>query len=305
VTLQDYITQIEELVHDVSGVDWSTSEMTSYVNAARKRTALDLHNVRTLIQNATIIPGQVTPLGGTPVALGEQYPLNGGVCGGAITNVGSGYTSVPTVNIGAPPAGGTQATAIAVVTNQTVTQIQMTNWGAGYTAVPSMTITGGGGASAAATALAMTKAFDWASISVLNGNLRYMLSWVPFTWFQAFMRAYTLQFRPPAVWTIHDGANKIFLYPIPDQSYPVDIDQIILPDDLVAVTDVDTQVIPPEDDCVQYYGAYKALLKLQNFEQAEYYKKTYDARVNAMQVGRQTRRIISPYRTFYRRTARL
>jgi hypothetical protein len=56
---------------------------------------------------------------------------------------------------------------------------------------------------------------------------------------------------------------------------------------------------------VQYYAAYKALLKLQNFEQAKFYIDTYGARVGAMQVGRQTRRIISPYRTFYRRTARL
>jgi hypothetical protein len=296
VTLQDYITQVQELVHDISAVDYTTAEMTSYVNSARKRTALDLHNVRQLLLGATIIPQQ------------EQYPINGVVVGGTVVVGGAGYTN-PTVSISAPPAGGVQATAIAIVTGGAVTQIQMTNWGSGYVSASgssiTMSIVGANTSPATVTPLTMTKVFDWASVSILNGNLRYTASWLPFTWFQAFCRAYVLQQRPPAVWTIHDGAQKAFFYPIPDQSYPVDLDVVALPDDLVNLTDIDIQVVPPCDDCVQYYGAYKALLKLQNFEQAEYFKKTYGQRVQDMQVGRQTRRIISPYRTFYRRTARL
>jgi hypothetical protein len=299
VQLQDYTLQVQELVHDLAGVDYSPTELTAYVNAGRTRTALDLHCVRRLIQNATIIPGQ------------EQYPLFGAVVGGAIVGGGSGYTSVspPTVTIGPPPAGGTQATAVAVVDpagSGAITQIVMTNWGGGYVAVPTMTIAAPGvGVTATATALATINVFDWNSISLLNGNLRYTLSWLPFTPFQAFCRAYTTQLRPSAVWSEIQEANIVFLFPIPDQVYPVDIDCLLIPTDLVSATDVDTQVIPPSADCVQWYAAHKALLKLQNFAQAEVMQKKYDQRVRDMIVQRQDRRIISVYRNWFRRMQRL
>lgn len=63
-----------------------------------------------------------------------------------ITNYGSGYTSVPSVTIGAPPAGGTQATAQAIVqwisgdVLGRVVNIEITNPGSGYTSQPSVTI---------------------------------------------------------------------------------------------------------------------------------------------------------------------
>ena len=57
-----------------------------------------------------------------------------------ITNGGSGYTLIPTVEIDAPPTGGTQAIATASITNGVVTSITLTNAGAGYTSIPNVTI---------------------------------------------------------------------------------------------------------------------------------------------------------------------
>lgn len=63
-----------------------------------------------------------------------------------ITNYGSGYTTVPAITISAPPAGGTQATAQAVVQWLSgdilgrVVCIKITNPGSGYTSAPSVTI---------------------------------------------------------------------------------------------------------------------------------------------------------------------
>lgn len=68
-----------------------------------------------------------------------------------ITNGGSGYTLIPTVEIDAPPTGGTQATAVITVAdsennivsglqNGVVTSITLTNAGAGYTSIPNVTI---------------------------------------------------------------------------------------------------------------------------------------------------------------------
>tara|TARA_Y100001956_G_scaffold20443_1_gene20067 strand:- start:1105 stop:2499 length:1395 start_codon:yes stop_codon:yes gene_type:complete len=73
-----------------------------------------------------------------------------------LTNDGSGFTSVPTISISAPPAGGTQATAVGVLTTRNLVTslefIYLTHAGAGYgSTAPIITISGGGGTGAAAT----------------------------------------------------------------------------------------------------------------------------------------------------------
>jgi len=58
-----------------------------------------------------------------------------------ITFAGVGYGSTPTVGITTAPAGGTNATAVAVIdVNNTVSAIRYTNAGAGYTLAPNVTI---------------------------------------------------------------------------------------------------------------------------------------------------------------------
>ena len=61
-----------------------------------------------------------------------------------VTTQGSGYTTAPAVTIPAPPAGGTQATAVAVlgtgVNAGKVVSITITNPGSGYNTNPSVTI---------------------------------------------------------------------------------------------------------------------------------------------------------------------
>ena len=60
---------------------------------------------------------------------------------GVVGTAGSGYTTAPTVTLSAPPAGGTQATASASISNGVVTSINISNRGLGYTEVPTVTIT--------------------------------------------------------------------------------------------------------------------------------------------------------------------
>ena len=73
-----------------------------------------------------------------------------------LNNDGSGYTSAPTITVSAPPAGGTQATAVGVLTTRNqVTSLQaiyLSHAGVGYgNTAPIITISGGGGTGAAAT----------------------------------------------------------------------------------------------------------------------------------------------------------
>lgn len=84
----------------------------------------------------------------------------------AVLNGGSGYTSTPTVTIGAPTSG-TTATATAVISNGKIVRIDITNSGSGYTSNPSVVITGTG---TGASALAITEA-----IFTINAN-------VPINW---------------------------------------------------------------------------------------------------------------------------
>jgi hypothetical protein len=296
--LSDYITQVQELVHDTASIDYTTAEMTNYVNNARNRVAMDFHNVRYLFQNASLISGQ------------EQYPIFGGICGCTIVNGGSNYSPTPTITIAAPGGSGSTASAKAVVTNGVITAVQMTSYGSGYALTtanpngPVVMVTDGTGAGAALMAMVENNIFDIASFSVLWGLQRYTMGWLPFTQFEAFCRANPTLRRQPAVWSTHTEQNIFFVYPIPDQVYPIDIDAIGLPFPLVNPADVDSQIIPPVNDCIQFYAAYLALLKLQNFEQAKYYEDKYDKRAKEIQLQRQDRRIPNIYRNAWRRINR-
>lgn len=81
-------------------------------------------------------------------------PFNGVVTAINITAGGTGYTSAPKITIDAPPAGGTQATATATLSDGVVTAIKIDAGGSGYTSAPTVTITAppSGGTQATATA---------------------------------------------------------------------------------------------------------------------------------------------------------
>ena len=73
-----------------------------------------------------------------------------------LNNDGSGYTSVPTITVSAPPGAGTTATAVGVLTTRnqvtSLEYIYLTHAGVGYgNTAPIITISGGGGTGAAAT----------------------------------------------------------------------------------------------------------------------------------------------------------
>ena len=91
-----------------------------------------------------------------------------------ITNSGTGYTTVPTVQISAPNnANGVNALATAVISSGSITSIVMTEAGTGYTSAPTVTITGGSGTNATAIAGIITFATGTVSVTVTNGGSGY------------------------------------------------------------------------------------------------------------------------------------
>ena len=106
----------------------------------------------------------------------------------SLTNDGYGYTQVPTVSISTAPAGGTNATAVAITTAinnvYSVKEILLTNSGAGYTSIPTVsivsvgqTITGVGyttyGVGAAATATLVTSSAGIGEVTITSGGSGY------------------------------------------------------------------------------------------------------------------------------------
>jgi len=86
-----------------------------------------------------------------------------------IVSGGSGYTTEPSVTIGAPQtAGGVQALASAFIFNGSVVNIAINNPGSGYTSPPSVTITGGNGGGATATSVLDTVDYELD----INGAIR-------------------------------------------------------------------------------------------------------------------------------------
>ena len=101
---------------------------------------------------------------------------------------GYDYTQTPTVSISTAPAGGVNATAVAITTNvsniYSVKEILLTNPGAGYTETPTVTIvsatttqtngvTTTHGVGAAATALLVTSGAGIGTITITDGGSGY------------------------------------------------------------------------------------------------------------------------------------
>jgi hypothetical protein len=297
-----YISQIRSLIHDLQAVDWTDSELLTIVNSARQRVALDAHCVRTFFQGLNVVPNV------------EQYPISGGCGGSTMTNLGSGYPlasvgPAPVVTISAPSGGGTTATAIAILgpVSGTVGSLQITGWGSGYTGSETITIAPPvAGVTATATPIILANILDILSIMPLwpgNTNARVM-RWAPFTLFQAWARAYRGNTGYPQAWTNYDEGNLLFIQPIPDQPYITEIDAIIMPTDLATTATNDTQLILPFSDAVQWYGAYVAMIKLQNLDQADFFFKKYEMRVRAIRATRQDRRQPNIYQSSFRRMSR-
>lgn len=287
-TLANYLTQVQRLVHDVTGASFSTAELIDYINTAREDTSLDMHCVRSLRTKVCLIPGQ------------EFYHLDGAVVGAVVSN-GGVYEAPPSVTFS---VGGTvTAQGTAVLNGTAVSDIAMTQWGQGYTSAPTIIFNPAG---AVATPVWFNNVFNVVSITNIWNNQRYLLNWRGFTLFQAYFRAWNMMFNArPGVWTIHPQDLIVYVRPAPDQTYWSEWDVIALAAPLVNLNDVDTQVKLPWNKAVPMRAAALALMKTQNFEQSEYYDRKYSERVPRYVTGQGGIRIPNVYnRSFQRKVER-
>jgi hypothetical protein len=118
------------------------------------------------------------------ISFGEQstgiaYTTTGYIRKVVLTNDGYDYTSPPIVAISSAPAGGINATAVAITTSKagiySVKEILLTNSGAGYTVTPTVTISGVG-SGASATCVLVTNSVGIRSVGPLIVGSGYPVS---------------------------------------------------------------------------------------------------------------------------------
>ena len=296
-TLQIYVTQVQRLLHDVTNSVWTAAELTDYINEARDDVALDMHCNRHNTTGVQLLPGQ------------EIYSIDGAVVGAFVTNPGQNYSPATTVMFSQPLSiqGAVQATAVPIVNaDGTIGGIQMTRWGRRYPAGPAIGVQDATGSGATAIPVIFINTFQVIGISNTWNNQRYSLAFRGFTLFQAYFRfqpqAYTAR---PGVWSIHPQDLNVYVQSPPDQLYYSEWDVLSTTAALVNLSDIDMEIKPPWNKAVKFRAASIALMKKQNFAQADYYEHKYEQRVPRYIMGAGGIRIPNPYnRSFQRRISR-
>jgi hypothetical protein len=282
--LDDYISQVRRLLHDANGAFWTDAELTDDINQARNRIALDSGSIRSLFTFYLS-------------ASQESYPYSGAVASISIVAAGQDYTSAPTISFSG--GGGSGVTATAAISSGTISSITITANGSGFTAAPTVSFSGGGGTSATATASIMS-ALDILGISVNRGNSWMSLGYTYFTEFQAKARYYRSVSGQPVMWSkgpssSTGGGDYFYIFQIPAESYQSDIDAIVQPNPLVDDASTVEQLVYPYTDLVQYYAAYLAKNKQQEFSESANFLRIYDELMRRSTSSRYQRRVPNPY----------
>lgn len=279
-TLSSYITECRRLLHDANANFYSDSELTDYINSGRERTVRDTGCLRTI--QTTYTPTTPVAGGATPYVWQSNYvaSLNDYVFSNIyiykVTTAGTFSDTAPaypSANAVYPPsteffngtAGLTYAGPCEIIN---------------YSCLPQGSQT-----------------LDVLNINLYWGNTRIPMRYLPWTQFNAELRFWQNYIGRPIAFSIY-GQSQIYISPVPDQSYAIDLDTVILPQPLVNGTDVDT-IIDPYTTPVAYYAAYKAKFKEQSYGESEIFKQQYVKQIQAVQSSVMTRRIPNPYSTPY------
>lgn len=303
MTLHDYQQDVQRLLREQKQLLANPADLARYINRARREVAMRSQAIRFLT------------------------PISGSIVTCAVTARGTGYSTNPTVTISTPdfPSGATnspngrQATAIATVEAGVIVGIDITGGGDGYFQ-PTVEITDATGSGATAeltvspinTLNAGQEQYKFSDIdvssvpgvdsvyfvrsaSIIYSNYRYSIGCYDFSTYQANIRNYpagTYQYVPTFCSQFGQGAGgSLFFFPIPSQTYQLELDCQCLPSPLV--TNQSVEVLPePWTDAVMYFAAHFFFLEAQNLNAAkgmlELYEQFAQRYSNYSRAGRRT-----------------
>ena len=138
-----------------------------------------------------------------------------------------------------------------------------------------------------------TSTLDIINFNLIWGNTRIALQYMPFTDFNARLRYYQNYIGRPIAYSMY-GQTSIYLGPVPDQTYSVELDTVIMPTALSSSSP--TETIPePYTTPVAFYASHKAKYKEQAYGESEIFSQEYKNQVKAVLSSVFTRRITTPY----------
>ena len=136
---------------------------------------------------------------------------------------------------------------------------------------------------------------DILTFNLIWGNTRVALQYLPWTDFNARLRYFQNYTGRPVAFSMY-GQTNIYLGPIPDQTYSIELDTVVLPTALTS--SVPNETIPdPYTTPVAFYACHKAKYKEQAYGESEIFKQEYANQVRAVLASVFTRRMSTPYIT--------
>jgi hypothetical protein len=299
-TLNTYITEVQRLLHDANANFYTTSQLTDYINSARERVVRDTGCLREIVVTQT--PCQVAPTAtissATPAypqawAASTAYSLNSFLFSNIFVYQ---VTTAGTTDTTAPPYPGNNTNNYSNYPPST----EFFNGTCGLTYVGNAenisyaALTNLMGSSPLSPSSGNT-VLDVLNINLYWGNTRVPLNYLSWTDFNSRLRFWQNYIGRPLAFSIY-GQQNIYLGPVPDQIYQIEVDCVVLPLELTLVSPNTTDTInDPYNTCVKFYAAYLAKYYEQSFGEAEIYKQEYNKHVAAVLNSVFTRRIPTPY----------
>ena len=282
-TLSNYLTQVEYLLHDANNNFWTVDQLTGYINEARSQLVRDTGCLRT-VQNTS-----------TPIASSNPYlstntnttPATPWVASTAVTAGQYVFSNIYIYQYQTSGTSGTAAPAYPTGTNifpptttfpdGTATLLYIQN----AEIIPFQALPQG------------INTVDILNINLYWGNSRIPMRYLPWSDFTSQLRYWQNYIGRPICFSVY-GQQQIYIAPVPDQSYYIELDTVILPQPLTTLSQVDT-ILDPWSTAVQYYAAYKAKFYEQSYGEAEIFQQQYNKKVLNVLNSTYTRRIPNPY----------
>ena len=289
-TLQSYLTDVQRLLHDANLNFYTQQQLTDYINSARARVVRDTGCLRQIavtqvptiqggtptawVANTTVTAGQYVfsnifiyqyQTGGTSGSTAPPYPASNN----------NNYSNYPPTTAFADGS----ATLLYVGNCEIITYENISS----ILATMPLSISSG------------NTVLDVLNINLYWGNTRVPLDYAQWSEFNAKMRFWQNYIGRPLVFSIY-SENRIYIGPVPDQTYQIEIDCVVLPNNLDLTNPSAVDVInDPYSTTVKFYAAYLAKYYEQSFGEAEIYKQEYTNQIRAVLNSVFTRRIPTMY----------
>jgi hypothetical protein len=297
-TLSSYLTDVRYLLHDANANFYTDTQLTTYINSARERVVRDTGALREVI--VAQVPCQVvnTINSATPayptqwvadtVVTANTFVFSNIFIYQYVTGGTSGSTAPPY------PDGGTNnysnyppSTAFAdgTATLQYVGNCENILYGALTNLMGTSPLAPSSGNSV----------LDIVNINLYWGNTRVPLDYLAWTDFNVRLRFWQNYIGRPLAFSVY-GQGQIYIGPVPDQIYQIEVDCVVLPNALsLGTPTVADSINDPYSSCVKFYAAYLAKFYEQSFGESEIFKQEYLKQATSVLNTTFTRRIPSSY----------